>query len=326
MSLTFEDLTLILNINNISKQIYRYVPIFLFLFGIIGNLMSILVFIQRTLRTNPCAMYFLAASLSNLTYLLTLLSPMLDAWDETFNLINTVSGLCKFTMFIILTARTLALWFIVLAAIDRYLVSSTNNNRRQLSSLKQSYLNITIVCIIAILMWIESIYCFDANLIGTPLKCYTTSQACKLYNDLTLALITITIPIILMLIFGLLTTVNIRQSNRRINPTVITVVTSNSTSRRTEQVLTRMLFTQVFLITILNLPHAVFIIYLTITFDQPRTPVQGTIGGFIFNILLLLPFVSSCTSFLLYTLTGKIFRETLVQLIKKMITSLTCNR
>ncbi len=75
----------------------------------IGNIMSILVFTQRTLRKNPCVIYFLAASLSNLTFLTTLLSLMFDAWNEIFNLINTISGLCKFTMFIILIARTLAL-------------------------------------------------------------------------------------------------------------------------------------------------------------------------------------------------------------------------
>lgn len=326
MSLTLEDLSIIININNIYKQIYRYVPIFLFIFGTFGNLISILVFIQRALRTNPCATYFLAASLSNLIYLMTLLSPMLDAWNETYNLISTISELCKLTMFIILVARTLALWFIVLATIDRYLISSPNNNLRQMSNSKQCYRCIIIICIIAILVWIESIYCFDANLVGTPIKCYTTSQTCHLYNDLTLALLTITIPTIVMLIFGLLTIINMHQSRRRTDASVTTVTTvSNSRSRRTEQILTRMLFAQIFLIIILNLPHALFIIYLTITSDQSLTPVQGTINGFIFNLLLLLPFLSSCISFLLYTLSGKIFRETLVQLGKKLIILLKCN-
>jgi len=325
MSISLDDLSFIININNIYTQIYRYVPIFLFLFGTIGNLISILVFTRRTLRKNPCAIYFLAASLSNLTSLTTLLSPMLDAWNETFNLINTISGLCKFTMFIILISRTLAIWFIVLATIDRYLVSSPDANRRQMSSLKQAQRWIAIACTMAILIWAETFYCFDANLIGTPLKCYTTSKECRLYNDITLALITITIPSISMFIFGLLTTINIHRFRQRINPIMNTFTVSNSRIRKTEQTLTRMLLAQVSLIIILNLPHAIYIFYLTITFYEPKTLVQGTLNDFIFNMLLVLPFVSSCISFLLYTLSGKIFRETLVHLGKIIITRFKCN-
>jgi hypothetical protein len=107
-----------------------------------------------------------------------------------------------------------------------------------MSSFKKAQLCIAIACTITILIWAETIYCFDANLIGNPLKCYTTSEECRLYNDITLALITITIPSILMLIFGLLTTVNIHQSRQRIHPSMNTVNISNSRSRKTEQTLT----------------------------------------------------------------------------------------
>jgi hypothetical protein len=99
----------------------------------------------------------------------------------------------------------------------------------------------------------------------------------------------------------------------------------NSRSRKTEQNLTRMLLTQVSLTVLLNLPNAIFTFYLSIIFYQPQTPVQGTMNGFIFNILLLLPFISSCISFLLYTLSGKIFRETLVELGKKLLTYFICH-
>ncbi len=324
MSLTLEEISFIIKINNISTQIYRYIPIFLFLFGTIGNLMSCLVFTQREFRRNPCASYFLAASISNLIYLITLLLPILDAWNESFNLVNTISGLCKFTMLIISMTRTLSLWFIVLATIDRYLVSSSDQNRRQMSSLKRSRQLILIAILLSILIWAEIIYCFDTNRIGTPFKCYKTSDACHFYNDITLALIAITIPSILMFSFGLLTAMNIQQSRQRLHPIGNTRTILNLRSRRMEQSFTRMLLTQVFLMIILNLPCAIFTFYLTITFYQPKIPVQETLNGFILNILLLFPYISSCISFLLYTLTGKIFHQALIQLGKKMITYLRC--
>ncbi|CAF2393942.1 unnamed protein product [Rotaria sp. Silwood2] len=325
MSIPADDLAFILYINNISIQINCYVPIFLLLFGIIGHLTSCLVFVQRTLRSNPCSIYFLAASLSNLIFLITLLGPMLNLWNKSLNLLITVSVLCKLSMFIVLVTRTLALWFIVLATIDRYLILCSSINQRQMKNLKQAYRLILIIAIVSIFIWIETIYCFDANLTGISIKCFVNSNVCLIYNNIILALISITIPSIMMLIFDLLTIVNIRQSRQIIHPSINTITVSNRRNRKIDWILTRMLLTQAFLIFLFNLPQAIHIFYLTITFYQPKTSVQGTIAGFIYYILLLLPFLSSCISFLLYLLNEKMFRETLIKLGKKIIERLKCN-
>ena len=310
MALTVDDLSFILHLNDITQKTYRYAPIFLLMFGIIGNLLSCLVFSQRVLRTNPCAIYFLAVSISNLVFLPTQLSTILGSWDQSLNLTNNISGLCKLMMFIILTTRTLILWFLVLATIDRYLISSSNINRRRMSSLKQSHRCIVITCVAAILIWAESTFCFDANRIEMPVQCYTTSDQCHLYNSIALSLIAIAIPSILMFIFGLLTIINIRQSRRNIGPNTMTVTVTVMPGkiRRNEHNLTQMLLTQVFLIIILNFPYAMFILYLTITDFQQKTVVQEVVNGFIFNTLILLPFIFSSISFLFYTLVGKVFR------------------
>ena len=310
-------LSTILTLNNISTQFSRYIPIALLLFGVIGNVLSCMVFSQRTLRANPCTWYFLTTSLSNLVYLSTSFSPMLDAWNEAWNLINTSDGLCKLTMFIVLIARSLSLWLIVLATVDRYLASSSNANRRQLRSSKQASCWILVICVVTVAVWAESIYCFDANLINTPIPCYTRSIACHFYNDITLALFTITVPSMLMLGFGLLTINNIHHSKRLIQPTNAETNVSQGRSRKLERVLTKMLLLQVLLMIVFNLPHAVHIFYLTITFYQAKTPLQQVTDGFIFNILLLLPFTSSCISFYVHTLSGSIFRQTLRQIFRK---------
>lgn len=309
--------TIVITLTTATTQIYRYVPIFLLFSGLIGNAMSCLVFVQNTLRSNPCTWYFLAATIANIIYLLTLLSPMLDAWNKVYNLINTIPILCKITMFIILITRTLSLWPIALASIDRYLASSTDPHRRQLRNRKPALFWLSMICLVFTLIWAESIYCFDANLLYTPIPCYTKSDACRLYNDITLSLITIITPSLLMLIFGLLTISNIRQSKRLAQPSSTEAVIPSGNSRKLERTLTKMLLLQVFLAIILNLPHALCILYLTITFDQVKTLVQHVTDGFIFNVLLLLPFVSSCISFYIYTLSGSVFRRTFKQSLKK---------
>ena len=309
----------ILTLNNISTQINRFIPIVLLLFGLTGNVLSCLVFLQRALRTNPCTWYFLAVSLSNMAILTTLLPPVLGGWNENWNLMNSIGGLCKFTMLVILTARSLSIWLIVLATVDRYLASSSDARRRQMRSSKQASRWIIITCVVSVAVWAESVYCFDTNLFNTPIPCYTRSVECRFYNDITLALFTITVPSVTMLDFGLLTINNIHQSKRLIEPSNTVTNAPQGHSRKIERHLTRMLLLQVLLIVVFNLPNAVHIFYLSITFYQERTPLQRVTDGFIFNSLLILPFISCCISFYVHTLSGSIFRQTLRQVFQRLL-------
>ena len=314
-----ETLNSILTLNNISTQINRFIPIVLLLFGLTGNALSCLVFLQRALRTNPCTWYFLAASLSNMAFLTTVLPTMLGAWNEDWNLMNSVGGFCKLTVFVLLISRSLSLWLIVLATIDRYLASSSDARRRQMRSSKQAARWIIITCVVSVAVWAESIYCFDTNLFNTPIPCYTRSVECRFYNDITLALFTIIFPSVTMLVFGLLTINNIHQSKRLIQPSNTAKNISQRRSRKLERHLTRMLLLQVLLIVAFNLPNAGHVLYLNITFYQEKTSLQRVTDGFTFNSLLLLPFISCCISFYVHTLSGSVFRQTLRQVFQRLL-------
>ena len=316
------SLSSILTLKSISTQLHRFIPIVLLFFGVTGNVLSCLVFRQRALRTYPCTLYFLAASLSNLAFLTTLLPTMIGAWNEDWNLINTTDGLCKWTVFVLLTSRSLSIWLIVLATIDRYLASSANANRRQMRSSKQAARWILTTCVVSLAVWVESIYCFETNLINTPRPCYMRSIECRLYNDITLALFAIIVPSTTMLVFGLLMINNIQQSKRMLQQSnTATNMPQGQYSCKLEHHLTRMLLLQVLLVVVFNLPQAVHIFYLATTFYQEKTPLQQVTDGFIFNILLLLPFTSCCISFYVHTLSGSIFRQTLRQVFQRLLRS-----
>ncbi|CAF4484544.1 unnamed protein product, partial [Rotaria sp. Silwood2] len=49
----------------ISLQLNRIVPIFQITLGTFGNILNILIFTRRSLRNNPCSLYFLASSINN---------------------------------------------------------------------------------------------------------------------------------------------------------------------------------------------------------------------------------------------------------------------
>lgn len=312
--------SIILSLDSASVEINRYFSIFIFIFGIFGNLLNCLVLSQRPLRTNPCAFLFLISSIASLISILSGLTTRMLA-GYAADLTNTIAWLCKLRAFVLFVSRTIASWLLTLASIDRWYSSLINYKNRQKSSLKNSYRNMFIIIIFSIILYIHMFYCYEANSINTPLKCYGKTKICRVTTDLPYAFITYMIPIIIMIIFGLMTISNIRKSNRRVNVTVTAVMTNIQQQqqwKRTDCHLLLMLLIQILLYSLFTLPQATQKIYSTFTEDQIKSSLQKSIENLIFNFFLLLTYFSSAMPFYIYTLCGgKIFRKTLINIFKK---------
>jgi len=320
--------------NNISAGINRYFSIFIFLFGTIGNILNILVLSKKSLRTNPCSLCFLISSIANLIAILSgLTTRMLSGW--ALDLTNTIDWLCKLRAFILFISRNIAAWLILLAAIDRWLLSSPNARRRQLSALKNVYRGIILTIIVSIILYSPIFYCYQANLINTPLKCYGKNNGCCFSNDLSYACLTILFPILLMFIFGLMTIINIHQVKSRIHTTAAielnTVASSvakqarQSSKKKLDRRLTFMLVVQIILLSLFTLPQAIQKLYSTATTNQIQSPLTIAINNFVFNFVLLLTYFANGMSFYIYTLSGgTLFRNALKDLIKKFGEKVFC--
>lgn len=309
--------SIIVELGIVIGQINRYVLGSLVVIGIIGNIFNCMIFTRRDLRSTPCAMYFLAASLLNFIVIATLLIPRtLGGWGEQYDLTQTITVLCKIACFLLFAARGSAAWLIAFATVDRYLISSPDIHRRQISTAKNTYRCILIICTILFAVWSEQLYCYDANVIGTPLKCYPKSNTCRIYNNFAQAFIIVLIPVSIMFFFGFLTIRNIQQSGR--------IAPNNSNenatrrNRRRENSLTKMLLSQVLTITLAGLPFALMAFYISLTYYQEKTIFRSAIENFTFNMLLILAYVPNYTSFFLFTLSGSLFRETFIDLMKKI--------
>ncbi|CAF4193559.1 unnamed protein product [Rotaria sp. Silwood2] len=318
MSSTNATISYIAKLQYISGQLSLYMSVVILVSGLIGNLLNCLVFTQQSLRSRPCVIYFLVASILNLIIIFSGVAPR--AFQIFFMIpdrTETVSTLCKLRLVVLFTMRTISSWLLTLASMDRYLISSPHANRRQMSNLKNAYLWILIVSIISVLVWAEAGYCFDANMVGTPQKCYAKSDACRIFNDLAQSLITTIIPSIVMLVIGLFTISNIRQVHR-IGPSSVGMSNNNNArrNRKDETSLTVMLIAQVILLTIFTLPQAGQKFYLTYTFYQTKSSTQRALESLVFNFVLLLTYGPNCIPFYLYTITGRVFRETLFKLFK----------
>ncbi|CAF0846163.1 unnamed protein product [Adineta steineri] len=322
------DANIIALLNNTSIQLNRYLAISIFLFGIIGHTLNILVLSQRPLRSNPCSCLFLVSSIS---YLISIMSGLIPRFLSTWNadMTNINQFLCKIRVFIFFNSLTIAFWLIMLATIDRWLCSSINVHRRQRSTLKNAQRGIICIIILSTIIQTQQIFCYEANLINTPIKCYTKTVTCGILTDTSFALITVLIPLLFMFIFGLMTISNVRQTQARLRPMVMTsdnnqgqntrivVIGRQNQQKKADRQLLKMLFVQVLVILIFTVPLALSKLYTTFTRDMYKSAIRNTIENFIFNLFLLLSNVASGMPFYIYTLTGgSVFRKALFNLVK----------
>ncbi|CAF0746286.1 unnamed protein product [Adineta steineri] len=320
--------------DNLTVQIDRYFTVFIFIFAVVGNSLNVLVLSQRTLRSNPCAWLFLTSTIADLiSVLFGLTTRILAGWatDPT----NTNSLLCKFRGFILFSSRTTAFWLIALATVDRWIASSRNARYRQMNTLKNIKICFIIVVFISILIYSQIFYCYKANLVNTPLKCYGKSFVCQVISDTFYGGISVILPLILMIVFGLKTIFNIHQIQIRVHPRQIPIVGQNNSSKnihskeqsvhwkKQDRHLFSVLITQVIVQGILTLPQVVAKVYITSTTFQIQTPLKLSFDRFIYNIALLLSFVANGMPFYIYTLCGgSSFQKPLLHIIHVIIEKL----
>ncbi|CAF0930687.1 unnamed protein product [Rotaria sordida] len=331
LSSTTPDATLIASWNNMLAHVNYYFSIFLFIFGVIGNILNILVLSQRSLRSNPCAWLFLISSLANFIVLLSgLTTRIISYWTD--DLTDRIGWLCKLRAFILYTSRTISSWLIMLASNDRWLLSCLSARRRLLSSLKRARRGTIIIILFSLILYSPLFYCYEANLINTPLKCYSRTILCRIFAELIYTCITIIFPLILMLLFGFMTISNVRKLKYRLQspllPRLSNAINFNDQRqrfRRIDRHLLIMLLIQISFLALFTLPQAIQQIYSTITRNKNKTSIQNTIETSIYSFEILLTYLASGMSFYIYTLSGGcIFRQAFFTVIRRMKETILC--
>ncbi|CAF1133679.1 unnamed protein product [Rotaria sp. Silwood1] len=295
-------------------QINRYLTICVLLFGTIGNILNLIIFHQPKHRTNPCAVYFFYASIAGL---IALYSGLISRVFATFSsdISATDATICKLRAFIIWVSTTASSWILTCATIDRYCISCRDVRRRNLSNLRFTRRLMIVSVAGGSLVFGETFYCYVPNLRNSPLTCYGQHMTCRLYNEIASALAFVFIPSTIMMIFGYATVQNVRKLLRSIAPMATTHGTT-MTIKKTDRQLIRMLIVQIILLTIFNIPLAIQRLYLTSTLTVPKSLLRSTIENLCFQIFYLLSFMSFGIPFYIYTLTGTVFRNEFMDLVR----------
>ena len=245
-----------INFALLTQGINRYVPIPLLFFGIIGNILNILVFTRRIFRQNICVQYFLAPTLfDSIVIIIGLLPRFLYGFGHDYSQTSII--LCKIRFFITYFAGYTSAWFISLACLERYLSSSFDIHHRQFLTKKRVYLSMIFVILFGCIIFGEHFYCVDINqqILGAPQSCYQLQNniVCQMADSLLQLFFEMIIPAAIMIVCGILILRNIHRKNRvihhisRIHRSVQAINASRSyhTIRKRDAQLRTMLFVQV---------------------------------------------------------------------------------
>ncbi|CAF0775140.1 unnamed protein product [Adineta ricciae] len=322
------DNEIISTLNTISMYINKIFPIILLIAGTLGHTCNLLIFSKRTQRTNPIAIYFLSSTIVNLiiVYIGVLIRYLQDNWN--IDPVNNDLIVCRIRSFLQYVSFSLSNWYILLATVDRYLISSENNNRRQLSSVKNAYRIIFCTTITFMLLYCHVLILYN---IQTYLNssnnfqnyCYPQRGWYRTFNDVQLLIQFSLLPPILMSIFITFILKNIHASHKRIANTV--VAHHHARIKKRDLQLSRMLLFQVLITIICSLPFAISQLITTMSLTWTKTPLRLTIEAFLALIGRQLAYMNCSISFYIYTLAGSQFRLEIRRTIND-ITMVLCRK
>jgi len=236
-------------INDDNRDITRYLNInlnlFYLIFGNIGNLFKIIFFLQKPLRSFPCSIYILSATISDFVtlnnlpvrQLLVQLYPkyhsikLIVDWSNSPNefilLTYSISTydiiMCKIRSYLHMLSTDLSSQMLVFASINRFCFSYYRKKRHKnyfyLSKLFSHLPNVHKLCLISFLIYafISLHHIFNFTILSSSEGCIPQNNI--LWIGWILSIHCFLLPI-LMIIFGILTLKNLRHCfyrRRRIN-------------------------------------------------------------------------------------------------------------
>lgn len=142
---------LINNLSTISNCIYRYIVPILYITSNIGNLLSALIFSKKSWKKNVCVFYFQVLLIINLCYNNSTTLAVIFIYGYGKSVINSNVILCQIYFYIFFLFTILAPTTLILASVDRLLLSSQKVHTRLYSSKRLAYFLISINTVIWIL-------------------------------------------------------------------------------------------------------------------------------------------------------------------------------
>lgn len=300
----------------IASSLNRIVPIFQLIFGTFGNVLNILIFTRRSLRTNPCSFYFLISSINNLFVLYVALLTRLLSSGWKIDPSNTNLALCKLRIFFVYSSLCLIQWCMVLASIDRFFCSCHSINYRHLSNLSFARRLTLAVIVVVALGHIHTLVWWSVDYIGADLYCNIFIDQYEIAFQVFFLIFSCLLPPILMMVFGLATIFNIRRIHQQIAPQTNDVLSERFRSK--DRQLITMLLIQVLITIFCTAPFSAANLFDMIVRQNSTIVYSPTLKTFFDNICRIILYFNPMIGFYIYTLSSRAFRLEMKTLMKHL--------
>ncbi|CAF1253651.1 unnamed protein product [Adineta steineri] len=299
-----------------QKYLYQFGGLILIIIGTLSCTMSLIVFSRNILRKSACSSYLIALNISNIiTMYLPFLILVLDAG---YNIHPTLYSLifCRFNLYVQFLFDILCPFYMILASIDRVLITSSNARTRQRSTHHFAY-----ICIISgTLFWM--LFQTHTLIFGSIIEyapnyflCYFQSGAYLVFIAYYAILIkTILVPL-LLITCGLWSVKNIRSLRRiRVAPVlsmnrITTAADPHPLLRARDRQLVRMLLIDIIIYIIFNWAVSVFLMYQQATQYTIKSSVQNLIEVFIASVSTFSNHIPFCIECYTNLIVSKTFRN-----------------
>ncbi|CAF1238473.1 unnamed protein product [Adineta steineri] len=303
-------------LNNIPIYFQQYFGIFLYIIGNIGNLLAIIVFFKRSWRKNVCVFYFLVCLFANTIFINSTLLGSIFALGFNSTIQNSSVILCKLFYYVSYLTSTYYPVILILASIDRLLISSQNIDTRLYSSKRMAYFSTSIATFIWSTFALHTLIKVNIQEMypGVFICYYDLSQFYLNFFTYSTVVQSVLVPFS-MIVLSTIAFKNVRriraiprQERRQIR-----------TMNKKDFQLLRCLYIQNIIYITCNIVLSVGIVYATAIRYETATPLQQALNNFLNNFGSVLHDISYCTSFFTFIYVSKAFRLEVKRLIFKMV-------
>ena len=302
-------------LNVIVIDIFKYVQPIFFIIGNLGNLLTALVFWRKTWRKNVCVFYFKVYLISTTCYINSSFLGSIFTTGYGIRPHDSNIVLCKLFFYTAFLFAIHPASILILACIDRLLISSQNVETRMYSSKRLAYFSVTLTTLFWVVFNVHTLVMVHIQEIGPSIFIcyYDLSYEYQNFVYYYLAIVNISFCLI-MIILCSLSFKNVRHihlvSRQQRN--------QERTMTKKDFQLLRCLFAHGVTYVIFRIGINISYGYDAITRGQARTATQQAIETFVNHFLVLLFNCWFCIGIFIYAGISKAFRHELKRVMYKM--------
>lgn len=268
-----------------GEQITIYIGFILIIFGVIGGIFNIIIFLSlKTFRQSPSVFYLTIMSFVNLGQLLFGLFSRVMIFGFGIDWNSLSIYFCKIRLTLFLLCALISYTCLCLAIFDQYLSTSIRPYWQQMSHIKNAFrltLFFTFLWILHLIPYPIYLQHIISSTTG-KITCTSINPSMAIYRNYYIGLLlTGYIPDLITIIFGILSYKNIQQIAYRTIPLV---------RRELDKQLTIMVFAQVIINLITNIPF-VTVIAITYATTNIKDPFILEIIQFIYNLTIIIFYI-----------------------------------